>query len=166
MAKRVQQDSGEERVTAKSRAMMSLIARAPSNSLIFSVRKPGREAMEIRIPGVRKLRKRIERCNPLWAATQEPRLAIFTNNLLKAFSQHATQSGMITKLGLLKSGKLTNRCNLQHSAKAEREREDRTGQPIVTFWGKTHESQSSFFHEKTQHDGTGLSVVNDETPHD
>ena len=30
MAKRVQQDSGEERVTAKSRPMMSLIARAPS----------------------------------------------------------------------------------------------------------------------------------------
>ena len=59
--------------------------------------------MEIRIAGVRKLRERIERDNPLWAATQEPRLAIITNNLLKALSQHATQSGMITKLGLLKS---------------------------------------------------------------
>ena len=31
MAKRVQQDSGEERVTAKSRPMMILIARASSN---------------------------------------------------------------------------------------------------------------------------------------
>ena len=31
MAKRSQQDTGEERVTAKSRPMMSLIARAPSN---------------------------------------------------------------------------------------------------------------------------------------
>ena len=31
MAKRLQQDSGEERVTAKSRPMMSLIARATSN---------------------------------------------------------------------------------------------------------------------------------------
>ena len=30
MAKRLQQDSGEERVTAKSRPMKSLIARAPS----------------------------------------------------------------------------------------------------------------------------------------
>ena len=30
MAKRVQQDSGEQRVTAKSRPMMSLVARAPS----------------------------------------------------------------------------------------------------------------------------------------
>ena len=31
MAKRLLQDSGEERVTAKSRPMMSLIARDPSN---------------------------------------------------------------------------------------------------------------------------------------
>ena len=31
MAKRLQQDSGEERATAKSRPMMSLIARVPSN---------------------------------------------------------------------------------------------------------------------------------------
>ena len=31
MAKRLQQDSGEERVTAKSRPMMSLIARTPSH---------------------------------------------------------------------------------------------------------------------------------------
>ena len=30
MAKRVQQESGEERVTAKSRPMMNLIARTPS----------------------------------------------------------------------------------------------------------------------------------------
>ena len=60
--------------------------------------------MEIKIPGVRKLRERIERGNPLWAATQKPRLTIIMNNLLKALSQHATQSGMITKLGLLKSG--------------------------------------------------------------
>ena len=43
---------------------------------------------------------------------------------------------------------------------------DGTGQPVVISWGKTHESQSSFFHEKTQHDGTGLSVVNEEKPHD
>ena len=31
MAKRLQHDSGEERVTAKSRPMMNLIARMPSN---------------------------------------------------------------------------------------------------------------------------------------
>ena len=38
---------------------------------------------------------------------------------------------------------------------------DRSGQPVVTSWGKTRESQSSFFHEKTQHDGTAQSIVNE-----
>ena len=44
MSKRTQEESGEERVTAKSRPMMSLIARVPSNvssSINFS--KPGEE---------------------------------------------------------------------------------------------------------------------------
>ena len=39
-------------------------------------------------------------------------------------------------------------------------------QLVVTSWGKRQESQSSFFHEKTQHDRTGQSVVNEEKPHD
>ena len=43
---------------------------------------------------------------------------------------------------------------------------DRTGQLVVTSWGRTHESQSSFFHEKTQHDGTSQSVVNEVEPRD
>ena len=65
--------------------------------------------MEVKVPGVPKLRKTIERCSPLWAKTQEPHLDIVTNNLLKAVSQHATRSVMMTKLGLLKSGKLKDR---------------------------------------------------------
>ena len=66
--------------------------------------------MEIKIPGVRKLRERSERGNLLSVATQRPHRTIIMNNLLKALSQHATQSGIITKLGLLKSRKLTLRC--------------------------------------------------------
>ena len=38
---------------------------------------------------------------------------------------------------------------------------DRSGQPVVTSWGETRESQPSFFHEKTQHDGTAQSIVNE-----
>ena len=52
---------------------------------------------------------RIEQGNPLWAATRKPCRTIIMNNLLKALSQHATQSVMTTKLALLKSGKLTHR---------------------------------------------------------
>ena len=43
---------------------------------------------------------------------------------------------------------------------------DRSGQPVGTSWGKTREPQSSFFHEKTQHDGTAQSIVNEVIPRD
>ena len=42
MAKRLQQDSGEEQVTAKSRPMMSLIARVPSNVSSSTSLSPGK----------------------------------------------------------------------------------------------------------------------------
>ena len=44
VAKRVQQDSGEERVTAKSRPMMSLIARVPSNVSSSTSVSPGKRS--------------------------------------------------------------------------------------------------------------------------
>ena len=45
---------------------------------------------------------------------------------------------------------------------------DRSEQPVVTSWGKTRESQPSFFHEneKTEHDGTAQSTVNEVIPRD
>ena len=117
MAKRLQQDSGEERVTAKSRPMMNLIARAPSNMSSSTSESPGKRSYGNEDPWSAKAeRERIERGNPLWAATQEPHLAIITNNLLTALSQHATQSGMITRFGLPKSGKLANRCVIERSS--------------------------------------------------
>ena len=88
--------------------MMSLVERVPRICHLRRQKARGRKAMEIRVSGVRKLTKRTERSNPLWAATQEPHLTIITNNLLKVLSQHATHSGMMTKLGLLESGKLTD----------------------------------------------------------
>ena len=39
--------------------------------------------------------------------------------------------------------------------------DDRTGQPVVTSWTKTHDSQSSFSHEKTRH-----VTLEEEEPHD
>ena len=67
--------------------------------------------MEIKIPGVRMLRKRKDRGDPMSAATGRPHLTtIIMNNLWKAFPQQATQSGMMTVLGLLKSGTLILRC--------------------------------------------------------
>ena len=51
---------------------------------------------------MRELKKMIERGNPLLTMTQ------VTNNLLKVRTEHATQGGTMTKLGLLKSGKMIN----------------------------------------------------------
>ena len=47
---------------------------------------------------------------------------------------------------------------------AKSEEEDRTVQLVVTSWGKTH--AQSFVHEKTQHDVTSQSVVNEVEPRD
>ena len=60
------------------------------------------------------------------------------NNLSGARTQHALQDGTMTKLGLLKSGKLINRWMIER------------GNPLF-FLGHGHESQSSFSHEKTKH---------------
>ena len=45
--------------------------------------------------------------------------------------------------------------------KADKSIDDRTGQPVVTFWGETLESQSIFFHQKAKH-----VIVKEEEPHD
>ena len=76
--KRLQQDSGEGRKSHSE---------GKGSSTLTSSRK----AMKVRAPGVRKLVKMIKRGNPLSSVT---------------CTQHATQGGMMTKLGLLKSGKL------------------------------------------------------------
>ena len=71
---------------------------------------------------------------------------------MKALPQHATQSD--------------NQAWSSQEWKTDTSMFDRTGQPVVTSWGKTRESQPSFFHEKTQHDGTAQSIVNEAKPRD
>ena len=133
MAKRSQQDSGEERVTAKSRPMMSLIARAPSN--IYHPRRQKarwREAMEIKSLECESWERGSNGATRCGQRPEKPRRTIVMNNLLKALSQHAFQSGMITKLGLLKSGKLTHRCLIDR------------GNPMWPLGKKTRESPNKF----------------------
>ena len=50
MSKRTQKDSGEERVTAKSRPMMSLIARAPSTLSSSASESTGKKSYERQSP--------------------------------------------------------------------------------------------------------------------
>ena len=57
MAKRVQQDSGEERVTAKSRPTMSLVARVPSTLSSSASESPGKKSYESQSPWSAKSEK-------------------------------------------------------------------------------------------------------------
>ena len=97
--------SGEERVTAKSRPRMSLIARAPSTLSSSASESPGKISYESQSPWSAKAEEYDRTVKPLLAVTQVTSQCTTTNNLLKARTQHATQGGTMTKLGLLKSGK-------------------------------------------------------------
>ena len=111
--------------------MMNLIARVPSNVSSSTSVSPEKRSMEIKIPGGRMLRKRQDRGDPLSAATERPHLTIIMNNLLTVLPQQASQSGMITILGLLKSGKLILRCA-----------NDRCDP--LSFLGERHENPNQF----------------------
>ena len=70
MSKRTQKDSGEERVTAKSRPMMNLVARCGEpRYLLLHQKARGKPDMKVKLLWVRKLRSKIERWDPLYAHT-------------------------------------------------------------------------------------------------
>ena len=91
MAKRSQQDSGEERVTAKSKPMMNLIARTPSFVSSSTSVSPGKRSYGSQ--------------DPWKSVVAENR----SGNLIekqRASLQQIIQDWIMTVLSLLKSGKL------------------------------------------------------------
>ena len=154
MAKRIQQESGEERVTAKSRAMMSLIARAPSNPSSSASESPGKRSYGNQNPWNANVEKEDGTGQPVVGS--DPRIAP------GCYHEQFTESSCSACYSKWDDNKAWS----SQEWKADLPMDDGTGQPVVTSWGRTHESQSSFFHEKTQHDGTGQSVVNEVIPRD
>ena len=134
MAKRVQQDSGEERVTAKSRPMMSLIARAPSTLSSLASESPGKKSYGSQSP---------------WSAKAEK-----DDRTEQLVVDHDVYSARYSRWD-------DDKAWSSQEWKADKSMDDRTGQPVATSWAKTHESQSSFSHEKTQHVN-----LEEEEPHD
>ena len=65
MSKRTQKDSGEERVTAKSRPMMSLIARAPSTLSSSASESPEKRSYESQSPWSAKAEEYDRRGKPV-----------------------------------------------------------------------------------------------------
>ena len=152
MAKRVQQDSGGERVTAKSRPMMSLVARVPSNKPSSTSESPGKRSYGNQDPWSAKVEGEDRPGQPVVGS--DPRTASDYHY------EQFTESSFSARYSMWDDDKAWS----SQEWKADKSMDDRTGQPVVPSWGDTHESQSSFFHEKTQHDGTAQSIVNEEKP--
>ena len=87
MTKRLQQDSGEERVTAKSKSMMNLSAKMSSFVSFSTSVNPGRDVTENR-------------------TFEDPLLQMIDQDNLINSLQQIIQNRIMTVLGLFKSGKV------------------------------------------------------------
>ena len=132
MAKRSQQDSGEERVTATSRPMMNLIARTPSFVSSSTSVSPGK-----RYYGNQDLRKSVVGENRPGQPGKE-------TDLLESFS-----STDYSKLDY-------DRVWCSQEWRAEATTHDRSGQPDKTSWRMLQEVRPD--HEATLLDGTAQSL--------
>ena len=109
MAKRVQQDSGEERVTAKSRPIMSLVARALSNPSSSASESPGNRSYGNQNPWSAKAEKEDRKVQPVVGSDPRTALDYYHEQFTESSFSARYSKWKITKLGLLKTGKLTNR---------------------------------------------------------
>ena len=149
MAKRLQQDSGEERVTAKSRPMMSLIARVPSNVSSSTSVSPGKRSDGNQNSWSAKAEREERTGQPVVGSDQ------------KTASDYYHEQSIESSFSARYSKCDDNQAWSSQEWKTDTSMCERSGQPVVTSWGETRESQLSFFHEKIQHDGTAQSIVNE-----
>ena len=144
MAKRLQQDSGEERVTAKSRPMMSFIARVPSH-----VSSSTSESLVKRSYGNK---------NP-WSAKDERTRQLVVGSDQKTASDYCHEQSIESSFSARYSKWDDNQAWSSQGWKANTSMCDRATR--CDLLEKTRESQPGFFREKTQHDGTAQSIVNE-----
>ena len=125
MSKRTQKESGEERVTAKSRPMMSLIARAPSTMLSSASESPGKKSFGSQSPWSAKTEKDDRTRQPVVDrdASHES-MHHHKQFCWKLVLRTLLRVGRWQSIGLLKSGKLINRWMIER------------GNPLSTSWRK------------------------------
>ena len=129
--------------------MMSLIARAPSNLSSSASESPGKRSYESQSPWSAKAEEYDRTVTPVVGrdTSHEPR--------------HHHKQFVESSYSARYSGWDDDKAWCFQEWKAEKSMNDRTVQPVATSWGETHEFQSSFFHEKTQH-----VIVDEEELHD
>ena len=162
MPKRTQQDSGEEKFTAKSRPMMSLIARAPSTLSSSASESPGKRSYESQSP----LSMQAEKDD----RTVKPVVGRDTSHAPGHHQRFVESSNSVSY-----SGWNDDKAWSSHEWKADELMDDRTGKPVVCPPARAHEFQSRFsrehkrviFEEEENHDRTGkpLFALNEEQGH-
>ena len=153
MAKRSQHDSGEERVTAKSRPMMSLIARVPSHVSSSTSVSPGKRSYGNQDP---------------WSTIAEKeegsgRPDIGTDRM-KVSDYYYHEQFMESFSSASYSKWDDDRAWSSQEWKTDTEMYERSGRPDESSWRPTREIRPGFSHEETHHDGTAQSVVNEVMP--
>ena len=135
MAKRLQQDSGEERVTAKSRPMVSLIARAPSNVSSSTSVSPGKRSYGNQDPWSTNAEKEEGSGRPDVGSDRKTAFDYYYHEqFMESFS-----SASYSKWD-------DDRAWSCQEWKADTEMCERSGRLDVTSWGATRESQPGFSH--------------------
>ena len=120
MAKRTQQDSGEEKVTAKSRPMMSLITRAPSTLSSSASESPGKKSYGSQSPLSAKAEKD-DRTGQLIVDHDTSHESV---HHYKQFSQNSYSARY--------SGWDDDKAWSSQEWKADKSMDDRTGQRVVS----------------------------------
>ena len=153
MAKRPQHDSGEERVTAKSRPMMSLIARVPSNVSSSTSVSPEKRSYGNQNPWSTTAEKEERSGRPVFGIDR------------KKASDHYYHEQFMDSFSSASCSKWDDdRAWSSQEWTTDTEMCERSGRPDETSWRATREIQLVFSHEETHHDGTAQSVVNEVMP--
>ena len=155
MAKRSQHDSGEERVTAKSRPMMSLIARVPSNVSSSTSVSPGKRSHGNQNPWSTIAEKEERPGRPdVGSDRKTPSDYYYHEQFIESFSSASYSQWD------------DDRAWSSQEWKTDTEMYERSGRPDETSWRATRETRPGFSHEETHHDGTAQSVVDEVMPRD
>ena len=138
MSKRTQQDSGEQSHSEVESGMMSC-CKGSLNYVIFGVRKPGKKCYGCQSPWSAK------------AETDDSTVQPVVDRDASRQSMHHHKEFVESSYSARYSSWDDDKAWSSQEWKADKSMDDRTGQPVVASWARTHEFQSSFSHEKTKH---------------
>ena len=155
MAKRSQHDSGEERVTAKSRPKMNLIARTPSHVLSSTSVSPGKRSYGSQDPwsSIAKKEERSGRLD-IGIYRMEASDHYYREQFMQSFS-----SASYSKWD-------DDRAWSSQEWKSDIETCERSGRLDEISWRIIRKIRPGFSHEEILLDRTAQSVRNEETPRD